>query len=78
MGARVEKSERKGGHDDGDLDALVKAELAPELEVVRRLGRGSVATVYLAREQELKRLVAVKVMAPKVALDERARLRFER
>ncbi len=74
----MEKPDRQAGQENGELDALVKAELAPELEVVRRLGRGSVASVYLAREQQLKRLVAVKVMVPKVALDERARRRFER
>lgn len=61
-----------------ELEALLRQELAPELEVVRRLGRGSVATVYLARETALKRLVAVKVLSPKLAKDRRARLRFER
>ncbi len=61
-----------------ELEGLLKEELAPELEVVRRLGRGSMAYVYLAREQQLKRLVAIKVLSPKLARDERARLRFER
>lgn len=61
-----------------ELEELLRDELAPELEVVRRLGRGSMANVYLAREQQLKRLVAVKVLSPKLARDERARLRFER
>jgi serine/threonine-protein kinase len=61
-----------------ELESLLKEELAPELEVVRRLGRGSMAYVYLAREQQLKRLVAIKVLSPKLARDERARLRFER
>jgi serine/threonine protein kinase len=61
-----------------DLDSLLRDELAPELEVVRRLGRGSMAYVYLAREQQLKRMVAIKVLSPKLARDERARLRFER
>lgn len=78
MGAIVNKPEREEGRGNGELDALVKAELGPELQVLKKLGRGSVASVYLAREQELKRLVAVKVMAPKLALDERARRRFER
>jgi serine/threonine protein kinase len=61
-----------------ELEALLKKELAPDLEVIRRLGRGSVASVYLAREQALKRLVAIKVLSPRLARDERARLRFER
>jgi serine/threonine protein kinase len=61
-----------------ELESLLREELAPELEVVRRLGRGSMAYVYLAREQQLKRMVAIKVLSPKLARDERARLRFER
>ncbi len=67
------------GRGSGDeLKGLLKQELAPELELVRRLGRGSRANVYLARERELKRLVAVKVLSPRLARDERARQRFER
>ncbi len=61
-----------------ELEALLKKELAPDLEIVRRLSRGSMAVVYLARERQLKRLVAVKVLSPKLARDETARLRFER
>jgi serine/threonine protein kinase len=77
----------EGGVEQGDtpipgrgdeLEKLLRDELAPELEVVRCLGRGSMAYVYLAREQLLKRMVAVKVLSPKLARDERARLRFER
>ncbi|MEX2281314.1 MAG: serine/threonine-protein kinase [Gemmatimonadota bacterium] len=56
----------------------LKAELAPELEVIRRIGEGSVAEVYLAREPALKRMVAVKVLRHDVATDETSRLRFER
>ncbi len=56
----------------------LREELAPGLEIVRLLGSGSMASVYLAREAMLRRLVAVKVLAPEVAVDARARLRFER
>jgi serine/threonine protein kinase len=48
----------------------------PDLEVVRLLGEGKVAEVYLAREPKLHRLVAVKVLRP--TLEETARLRFDR
>ncbi|MGD2152719.1 MAG: serine/threonine-protein kinase [Gemmatimonadales bacterium] len=66
------------GRRGDELEQLLRSELAPELEVVRRIGRGSMAQVYLARERPLKRMVAIKVLSPKLARDERARLRFER
>jgi DNA-binding SARP family transcriptional activator/tRNA A-37 threonylcarbamoyl transferase component Bud32 len=50
----------------------------PDLEVIRPLGTGSVATVLLARETTLKRLVAVKVLREDLAADEVVRQRFER
>jgi serine/threonine protein kinase len=60
------------------LDATVLAELQPDLEVLRPLGSGDTANVYLAREPALQRLVAVKVLRPDVAADTVARQRFER
>ncbi|HSJ10135.1 MAG TPA: serine/threonine-protein kinase [Longimicrobiales bacterium] len=59
-------------------DATVLAELQPDLEVLRPLGSGDTANVYLAREPALQRLVAVKVLRPDVAADAVARQRFER
>ncbi|HSM07932.1 MAG TPA: protein kinase [Gemmatimonadota bacterium] len=56
----------------------VREELEPELTVIRPLGRSAVAEVFLARERELRRLVAVKVLAPGLANDRKAVLRFER
>lgn len=61
-----------------DFDNLIREELAPDLSIVRPLGRGSVATVYLAREPALDRQVAVKVLSPKHARNETIRRRFER
>ncbi len=60
------------------LEERLRDELAPGLEVVRLLGRGTAAVVYLAREPALRRLVALKVLAPWLAHDRKARLRFER
>lgn len=60
------------------LDTQVREELAPDLRVIRLLGRGSVASVYLAREAALDRPVAVKVLSPEPARDEKVRRRFER
>jgi serine/threonine protein kinase len=52
--------------------------LPHDLELIRPLGEGRVSHVYLARELELDRAVAVKVLRPELAVDETARLRFER
>lgn len=52
--------------------------LGDDFEVVRPLGEGKVARVYLARERALDRPVAVKVLRSSVALDETARKRFLR
>jgi serine/threonine-protein kinase len=59
------------------LDVLSDA-LGDDFDIVRRLGKGSMATVYLAKEKSLGRLVAVKVLLPGQARDETARRRFER
>lgn len=57
---------------------LLSSELLPELELIRPLGSGSTADVYLARDPALQRLVAVKVLRPELAVDAVARKRFER
>ena len=56
----------------------LKAELAPDLEVIRLLGKGRMAEVYLARQVSLDRLVAVKVLSSGIARDDAARARFGR
>jgi serine/threonine protein kinase len=61
-----------------DPDATILAGLKPDLEILRQLGSGDTANVYLAREPALQRLVAVKVLRPDVAADTVARQRFER
>ncbi len=66
--------------DEGDLRALdeLRTSLGGDFEIVRPLGRGAVATVYLARDRALGIPVAVKVLRPGKAADETARKRFER
>jgi serine/threonine-protein kinase len=63
--------------DGRDFERL-KADLSPELELIRPLGRGQWANVYLAQEPALKRLVAVKALLPSLSQDAVARARFER
>ena len=43
------------------------AALAPRYDVQRELGRGGMATVYLARDVRHERLVAIKVLDPELA-----------
>ncbi|MFL5541942.1 MAG: serine/threonine-protein kinase [Longimicrobiaceae bacterium] len=58
--------------------AAVEAELAPDFRLLRLLGEGAMACVYLARETALERLVAVKVLRPEYAADPAAARRFQR
>lgn len=52
--------------------------LAAEYELLRPLGRGGMAIVFLARERALKRLVAIKVLDPDLGASPLFRTRFER
>ena len=58
-------------------DAL-QAALGDDFDIKKSLGRGSMATVYLAKEKGLGRLVAIKVLSPAHAKDQTALKRFER
>lgn len=48
----------------------------PGYRVERELGRGGMATVYLARQESLRRQIALKLMAPALASDEEFTRRF--
>jgi serine/threonine-protein kinase len=56
----------------------VQRALGTEFQIIRVLGSGTMATVYLARERDLDRMVAIKVLRPESADLEIARRRFER
>jgi eukaryotic-like serine/threonine-protein kinase len=70
-------SQRASDLEQHALESL-RAALGDDFDIVRMLGKGSMATVYLAQEKALGRLVAVKVLLPGRANDETARRRFER
>src|SRR5881628_1117892 len=62
----------------GQLDALRRATLG-EYEILAELGRGGMATVYLAHDLALDRKVAIKVLAPALlAMGEGMVERFKR
>jgi eukaryotic-like serine/threonine-protein kinase len=56
----------------------VRAALGGEYEILRLLGQGGMAAVYLAREKALKRLVAIKVLDPELGASSVFRTRFQR
>jgi eukaryotic-like serine/threonine-protein kinase len=58
--------------------ANLQAELAPDLQVIRHVGSGSAAEVFLARDIGLGRLVAVKVLSPRLVENPVALARFRR
>ena len=82
--APAEASEGEGGRPDrkaarsDELKERLADALGPEFEVIRSLGRGRMAEVFLAREVELRRLVAVKVLRPELAVQDAPRKRFLR
>jgi serine/threonine-protein kinase len=61
-----------------DLEERLRGALAPRYVLLRPVGKGGMGAVYLAREPELSRLVAVKVLASELAKDETSRARFIR
>jgi len=63
--------------DAGVIDALRKATIG-EYEVMGLLGRGGMATVYLAHDIALDRKVAIKVMSPHLVAGEGMAERFKR
>ncbi|TVP56565.1 MAG: hypothetical protein EA351_07585 [Gemmatimonadales bacterium] len=65
-----------GKHRSGELPQI--PEIAVDYELVRELGRGGTAVVYLARDRDLGRDVAIKLIRPTYVKDEDAVARLVR
>jgi serine/threonine-protein kinase len=59
------------------LERLAAA-LSDDYEIIRPIGRGGMASVFLARERALNRLVALKVLDPELGEGKLFRARFQR
>ncbi len=63
------------------MDTAIRPSAPPALpgyEVERLLGAGGTSTVWLARQLSLDRVVAIKVLSPKLLADEAARAQFQK
>ncbi len=69
---------RCGGVGPLDLMAPDAFPIVPGHTILSELGRGGMARVYLAREERLRRLVALKVIAERFDASDEFRRRFER
>jgi len=74
----VTAADLSGGPGDPSFDDYVRDELLPDFRVVRLLGKGSMAAVYLAKDVALDQMRAIKVLLPSKTIDKTSRKRFER
>ena len=63
---------------EGSALAVLEGAIGAQYEILKPLGTGGMATVYLARERALDRFVAVKVLRPDLAAASAGRERFRR
>lgn len=63
---------------DASPDLDLAGRVVGDYRILRRLGRGAMAEVFLAEQQSLKRNTAVKILQPELAKDEAYVRRFHR
>ncbi len=78
VGAYALPAALRDSQDDLTLVQALRVALEPTYLLVRQLGRGGMGRVYLARDPQLKRFVAVKVLALEFSRDAESRERFAR
>ncbi len=62
----------------GDLEAVKTSQQIPGYRIIRKLGAGAMATVFLAKQLSLDRLVAIKVLPKKFSSNQNFIERFVR
>jgi serine/threonine protein kinase len=77
-GAKISQPAARVVTDTEQVARDLSAALGVDYQYLRLLGVGGMGAVFLYREVALKRLVAVKVLAPDLAADAGARARFTR
>jgi eukaryotic-like serine/threonine-protein kinase len=77
MGSRVDVSSRANS-DNSDEGEVAIGQLLGRFQIVDRLGEGGMGVVYRARDEQLRRTVALKVLPAAVVRDEERRRRFLR
>src|SRR6266542_467530 len=81
LGIRSFNDRRGRGHDRPIISANVSLKAGSRLgpfEIVAPLGAGGMGEVYRARDERLKRDIAIKVLPAELAADADRRMRFER